>query len=1431
MCSKRTKSPQSSTPNKHHQQVASLVLVSLSALSLAICIDLFQAPVEAHLSDPAFAKRLVKLSNSTKRLGSQPAAAAAANPQQYQSHNFNSYLMAAHSAQHQQQHQIERPVLASNNQLEKMCIGTSNRLSGQYNKTDHFQNLADRYRNCTYVIGNLEITWLPNDKQMDLSFLESIREITGYLLIAYVEVDKLRMPNLKIIRGRDLFKLDSEQKEEFALILIENELKTLELPNLREILAGSVGSFDNRNLCHIRTINWDEILNWPMYKSVFVYNGTEPECLPCDENCRGSCWGEGSEMCQKFSRTNCSPQCGHQGRCYGISASECCHSFCAGGCTGPKQTDCLACKNFQDDGECIQECPSMQRYNPSKFLWESNPNGKYAFGATCVKECPEHLLRDNGACVRTCPPNKRSVNNECVPCGGPCPKNCQGVEVVHSGNIDQLINCTVIEGSITILDISFTGFTEMNSNNTLGTVHKPMHPSRLEVFKTLREITGCLNIQASHPDFKNLSYFRHLKTIGGRQTADTTLYSLSIIKTSLVSLDLYSLRKVKTGKIIIEENRDLCFADTIDWLQINITKREDITTRNNAESNKCLHLGLKCHEQCAQDGCWGPNPDECLSCNNYKLDDHCVVNCNSQQSVGILSYDAGGRTCKKCHPECKFGCTGMEAFDCMQCKNVKDGPHCVAECPSHKYNNNGFCEECDRSCVDGCTGPSNKLGEGGCNSCGKAIINSTDPSFVGHCIRADELCPEGYYQEYVGPQQPEGPLRSSLGKPVCRKCHHRCKSCTGMGTHVSVCECAKYVAGEQCEDYCPRDYFADEQSRQCVKCSPECNGCFGPTDADCVTCRVYRIYYDSPFNQMPIVSTQLGTGGGPNRLSSYENAKQQVKFNCTAQCPPDKPHRISESNMLDPYCSDDPGIDPENPRIVSLGSTSLLFVLIISGALMFCVSVYRCQRDKDKTVKLTMHLSGIGDVEPLNPSNLEPNLAPLRSIKETELRKGNVLGSGFGGTVYQGLWFPEGQAHKEPRPVAIKVLRDNGQANMNKEFLNEAYVMASVNHPNLVRLLAVCMTPNHLMLVTQLMPLGCLLDHVKKHKDEISSKNLLEWCKQIAKGMAYLEERRLVHRDLALRNVLLQLSGKAMISDFGLAKFLEVNESEYHSGGGLLPIKWLAPECIRDRKFTHKSDVWAFGVTIWELLTFGMRPFEEYETKDVPAAVMDGARLHQPSHMSAEVYKVMYACWFYNPNDRPNFKSLAQDFVWFARDPERYLICRTKGIEYSIKRELGCRGSFDSDDEISCEDYNSDENCSTTEEESQPMSAAMADLTPNTHNRLNEFCFEMRQRFSESDGAHLTTPTFKKMGMFHNVQDVEHMIDKDVFGSHHSHHHPMSAQSKTTSSTALITDVNNNNFMGGELHPDSCWSTHHSISNNSLGELSVRGRRHRATNL
>lgn len=496
------------------------------------------------------------------------------------------------------------------------------------NRDHHYRNLKDRYSNCTYVDGNLELTWLQGNN-CDLSFLQNIREVTGYVLISHVDVKRLILPSLQIIRGRTLFNIHV-MEEGFSLIATHNKMFTLELPALRDILAGSVGMFNNYNLCHIKTINWKEIQTDPQGTYVYAYNFTSPEreCPKCHKNCEHGCWGEGEENCQKFSKEFCSPQC-YQGRCFGPNPRECCHLFCAGGCTGPKQSDCIACRNFYDEGTCKQECPPMQIYDQTSYTWKPNPKGKYAYGATCVKNCPEHLLKDSGACVRSCPPNKKAVNGECVPCDGPCPKTCKGDVQIHSGNIDSFKDCTIIEGYIHILENSFKGFQHIYTNFTFGERYPQMHPDRLEVFSTLKEITGYINIQAYHPEFKNLSYFRSLEVIGGRTLHDY-LSSLYIVKTSLESLELRSLKQINSGNVVILENKHLCFAEKINWNKIKKSHTHNNMLQNNRDEESCKKDNLMCDKQCSDDGCWGRGNGQCLSCANFRLDKICLESCSNR---------------------------------------------------------------------------------------------------------------------------------------------------------------------------------------------------------------------------------------------------------------------------------------------------------------------------------------------------------------------------------------------------------------------------------------------------------------------------------------------------------------------------------------------------------------------------------------------------------------------------------------------------------------------------------------------------------------------------------------------------------------------------------------------------------------------------------
>ncbi|XP_061918457.1 receptor tyrosine-protein kinase erbB-4-like isoform X2 [Entelurus aequoreus] len=221
--------------------------------------------------------------------------------------------------------------------------------------------------------------------------------------------------------------------------------------------------------------------------------------------------------------------------------------------------------------------------------------------------------------------------------------------------------------------------------------------------------------------------------------------------------------------------------------------------------------------------------------------------------------------------------------------------------------------------------------------------------------------------------------------------------------------------------------------------------------------------------------------------------------------------------------------------------------------------------------------------------------------------------------------------------------------------MDEALIMASMEHPHLVRLLGVCLSPT-IQLVTQLMPHGCLLDYVHEHKDNIGSQLLLNWCVQIAKGMMYLEERRLVHRDLAARNVLVKSANHIKITDFGLARLLDADEKEYNADGGKMPVKWMALECIHYRKFTHQSDVWSYGVTIWELMTFGGKPYDSISTREIPDILEKGERLPQPPICTIDVYMVMVKCWMIDADSRPKFKELAAEFCRMARDPQRYLV-------------------------------------------------------------------------------------------------------------------------------------------------------------------------------
>uniref|UniRef100_A0A8C8RFG7 receptor protein-tyrosine kinase n=1 Tax=Pelusios castaneus TaxID=367368 RepID=A0A8C8RFG7_9SAUR len=356
--------------------------------------------------------------------------------------------------------------------------------------------------------------------------------------------------------------------------------------------------------------------------------------------------------------------------------------------------------------------------------------------------------------------------------------------------------------------------------------------------------------------------------------------------------------------------------------------------------------------------------------------------------------------------------------------------------------------------------------------------------------------------------------------------------------------------------------------------------------------------------------------------------------------------------------------------IISIISSFALIVILIIAALVCCR-----KRKQWKTKKRASQAPALTTLpselllDRLHPNPMYQRIPLLLNPKllSLEYPRNNIeyvrdIGEGAFGRVFQAR--APGLLPSEPfTMVAVKMLKEEASADMQADFQREAALMAEFDNPNIVKLLGVCAVGKPMCLLFEYMAYGDLNEYLRtrslRNLCSLSHSNLdarirlcnpnpfalvctdqLGIAKQVAAGMAYLSERKFVHRDLATRNCLVGENMVVKIADFGLSR--NIYSADYYKANenDAIPIRWMPPESIFYNRYTTESDVWAYGVVLWEIFSYGMQPYYGMAHEEVIYYVRDGNVLSCPDDCPLELYNLMRLCWSKLPSDRPSFASI-----------------------------------------------------------------------------------------------------------------------------------------------------------------------------------------------
>ncbi|OAF71775.1 hypothetical protein A3Q56_00456 [Intoshia linei] len=1119
----------------------------------------------------------------------------------------------------------KRILHSTNINIRENCAGTSNGNAYIYDD-DNYNYYKKLWINCISVNGNVELINVTNVNGT-INYLSSLIEIKGYLSIRFVNVLRINLSNLVAIRGNYLYDSNAiyVSNSGYNSLMVNRKRMIITMPKILYI-GGNVKVSDSM-IGH-----WEHKIGWTSLLSKKSENFFSDQIDDPTFNIVSIKDNESINIVNKNLKQSekCHEKCKEINYCWGDLEHDCFKST----------TKCKLCPGIcMNNGTCCSdECIGGCTGTSAKdcFLCKN-----VSFNNICTSQCPSHEITQYGesvdnpigkyyllyssVCVLTCPHNMVHYKTNCV---RTCPKSTTNVDGV-------CLNCSIDKSNnLPLCEKSCDGNGEYDS----------MHYDNLPKYENCTVITK--NIVITSDGIKKLSS------------------GVVVLKDEEITTELFKpLENIKiiSGYLYIHlqlfgKYKSIRFLQNLQSIYGHSTILRNCSiyiVRTNLES-----LGMKSLKKIHQGNvCIYQNPNLCFI---ETIDWRSMLMTNG---MVYLNNNISTSKCKRLHQVCYHecdskGCFGKTSDQCLKCKNyITPIGECTINCENYMNyytpTDGTMCGKCNSECKDGrgCTGGSNTQ----CKIC-------KNVKYQNECI---QKCSTNTFPTAIG------------SETICQHCHTYCKNgCTGL----------KY----------------------CKPCHNTCKSCNGQSMFNCTRC---KYFYTVKNEETAVVYTSI---------SKIESNNSRV--NCSTFC---KGKSFKSNNFK--FCINDTTIIIWSSKDVGSITSSIvvLFLVAITIGLIFFY-IKRKKRKKRKKM-FTMELDDKKVIKKLLSTSKSSNeggvadMTKLRVITENELEMGQKIGTGAFGTVYQCIWKPKNE--KIRIPVAAKVLQNSDDI---PQTIDEIHIMASVRHNYVLSLLGVLIR-EQVILITQLMSTGCLLNFLKKKRDSINAEILIKWAIQISDGMNYLHSKNIIHRDLAARNILLHNTGKICITDFGLSKLMASrpvrrqesapepkrskslrklpkflsfrktpdnrrNYSNNHSDSvseGIiqaeekerLPIRWLAPESLKKGEFSQKSDVWSFGVTIWEMLTFGKIPYNEMKPKQIYSRLNLGERLPQPDIASLDVYLIMIRCWITDAQSRPPFTFLKECFEDMQNDPTKFL-----RIEVDTKIDFFSPENID-DDVMEADDY------------------------------------------------------------------------------------------------------------------------------------------------